>query len=119
MVEYTDANPFKVLHIGHLYSNNVGESLARLLEASGADVKRTCYQGDVGLHVAKCLWGLKKMLEEEGKKFEDLYRETLAEKVKILGDAYMYGYEYYDTNKNPKAIEEIEKINRYIFSLFV
>ncbi len=56
VVEYTDPNPFKQLHIGHLMSNTIGESLARILEASGADVKRANYQGDVGLHVAKAIW---------------------------------------------------------------
>ena len=57
MVEYTDPNPFKEFHIGHLMSNAIGESIARLLEASGAKVIRANYQGDVGLHVAKALWG--------------------------------------------------------------
>src|SRR3989344_6190677 len=48
MVEYTDPNPFKEMHIGHLYSNIVGESICRLFEAVGGEVKRVCYQGDVG-----------------------------------------------------------------------
>lgn len=56
LVEYTDPNPFKEFHIGHLMSNSVGESLSRLIEANGAEVKRACYQGDVGLHVAKTIW---------------------------------------------------------------
>ncbi|MDP2652153.1 MAG: arginine--tRNA ligase, partial [bacterium] len=34
MIEYTDPNPFKEMHIGHLMSNAIGESIARLLEAS-------------------------------------------------------------------------------------
>src|SRR3989338_5556060 len=36
MVEYTDPNPFKPFHIGHLMSNAVGESISRLVEFSGA-----------------------------------------------------------------------------------
>ncbi len=36
VIEYTDANPFKEFHIGHLYTNSVGESFARLQEAIGA-----------------------------------------------------------------------------------
>lgn len=52
IVEYTDPNPFKEFHIGHLMSNAIGESIARLVEASGAETKRACYQGDVGMHVA-------------------------------------------------------------------
>ncbi|TSC73535.1 MAG: arginyl-tRNA synthetase [Parcubacteria group bacterium Gr01-1014_48] len=55
MVEYTDPNPFKVFHIGHLMTNTIGESLARLFEFSGAEVKRANYQGDVGLHIAKAI----------------------------------------------------------------
>src|SRR3972149_2568145 len=58
MLEFADPNPFKEFHIGHLYSNIVGESLSRLLESQGAIVWRVCYQGDVGLHVAKALYGL-------------------------------------------------------------
>src|SRR5581483_9420026 len=60
MVEFTDPNPFKEFHIGHLYSNAVGETLSRLLESQGAEVKRANYQGDVGMHVAKALYGIQK-----------------------------------------------------------
>ncbi|MEK7460175.1 MAG: arginine--tRNA ligase [Patescibacteria group bacterium] len=52
IVEYTDPNPFKEFHIGHLMSNAIGESISRLIEVSGAETKRACYQGDAGLHVA-------------------------------------------------------------------
>ncbi len=58
IVEYTDPNPFKEFHIGHLMSNAIGESFSRLIESQGAEVKRACYQGDVGLHVARAIWGL-------------------------------------------------------------
>ncbi|MCL5781958.1 MAG: arginine--tRNA ligase, partial [Patescibacteria group bacterium] len=57
MVEYTDPNPFKVFHIGHLMSNAIGESISRLLEYSGAHIIRANWQGDVGPHVAKAIWG--------------------------------------------------------------
>src|SRR3989344_5342716 len=57
IVEYTDPNPFKEFHIGHLMSNAIGEAVARLIEWNGAEVKRACYQGDVGVDVAKERWG--------------------------------------------------------------
>src|SRR3989344_2259353 len=60
MVEYTDPNPFKLFHIGHLMPNTIGEAIARLHEAVGAKVIRANYQGDVGMHVAKALWALEK-----------------------------------------------------------
>ena len=117
LIEYTDANPFKVLHVGHLYTNTVGESLCRLQSVLGADVKRATYQGDVGLHVAKTMWGLRKKLSDESMKFEDLERFSLKEKVKFLGDAYILGSEVYDCKNDGEVKEEIEDINYYIFSL--
>lgn len=77
IIEYTDPNPFKEFHVGHLMSNAIGESISRLIEAGGAEVKRACYQGDVGLHVAKAIWadgdyalGFKKYEEDEQAKKE-------------------------------------------------
>lgn len=58
LVEYTDPNPFKEFHVGHLFTNTVGESIARLGMMQGADIKRVNYQGDVGLHVAHALYGM-------------------------------------------------------------
>ena len=117
LIEYTDANLFKEMHIGHLYSNTVGESFARLQESLGADVKRSCYQGDIGLHVAKTLWGLEKRLEEDQITFEKLETFNLEERVKYLGQAYSLGEEFYTDMKDSLAIQEIDDINYYIFSL--
>lgn len=92
MVEYTDPNPFKEFHIGHLMSNAIGESIARVLEAAGASVTRANYQGDVGLHVAKAIWGKQQKPE-------------LA-----WGAAYAYGSSEYEQNK-----EAIDAINKKIY----
>jgi arginyl-tRNA synthetase len=64
MVEYTDPNPFKEFHIGHLMTNMIGEALSRVHEAAGAEVLRVNYQGDVGLHVAKSVWGMAQLKGE-------------------------------------------------------
>ena len=61
VVEYTDPNPFKAFHIGHLFTNTVGEAIARLMMACSADTKRVCYQGDVGLHVACAIYGMQQL----------------------------------------------------------
>ena len=84
IVEYTDPNPFKEFHIGHLMSNAIGESLSRIIEASGAETKRACYQGDTGLHVASAIWGMMQ---------EDLPSEdtSILEKAQFLGRAYARG----------------------------
>ena len=60
MIEYSNPNAFKEMHIGHLVGTIIGESLSRLIENSGAKVARNTFGGDVGPNVAKALWGLKK-----------------------------------------------------------
>lgn len=84
--EYTDPNPFKVFHIGHLMANTAGESLSRLAEVNGAEVKRFCYQGDVGRHIALMMWGLR--LLDTGIPKESA---TISEKVAYFGKAYALG----------------------------
>ena len=118
-IEYTDPNPFKTLHIGHLYSNMVGESFSRLVEALGACVTRANYQGDVGLHVAKTMWGLFKMFENDGITFEELSKRSLVDRVRYLGDAYMLGFKMYDDQKDEVVINDVKDINYYIFSLYI
>ncbi len=104
MVEFTDPNPFKELHIGHLYSNAVGEAISRLFEANGAEVMRACYQGDVGMHVAKAIWGMLKKLKTQKSKLK-----TLTQKLKFMGEAYVFGTAAYEDN--PEAAAEIKELN--------
>ena len=96
MVEYTDPNPFKVFHIGHLMTNAIGESIARIFEYSGANVVRANYQGDVGLHVAKAMWQLLK----KGKCDPALSTEAQAE---YIGACYVEGSNAYETDETAKA----------------
>lgn len=116
MVEFTDPNPFKEFHIGHLYSNIVGESLSRLLEANGAQVRRVDYFGDVGMHVAKSLWGLEEKLHDPASRFrsmEELESVSLKERIKFLGEAYAYGATTYE--ENSEVAEVIRMINKHIY----
>jgi arginyl-tRNA synthetase len=100
MVEYTDPNPFKVFHIGHLMANTIGESISRIVEFSGAEVIRACYQGDVGLHVAKTIWAISK---------DGNYKNDIS----YLGSMYVLGSEKYETDEVAK--KEIVDINKKIF----
>jgi arginyl-tRNA synthetase len=107
IVEYTQPNPFKPFHIGHLMSNAIGESLSRIVEFQGAQVVHANYQGDVGPHVAKAIWGILK----KGGVF---LGETLAEKANYIGECYAYGAEMYETDENIK--KEIDEINQKIYA---
>ena len=102
IVEYTDPNPFKELHIGHLVPNALGESLARLFMAGGADTKCVTYQGDVGRHVATAIWGLQKL----GVSPENITAD-------ILGKAYAEGATAYEENEAVQ--EEIKALNKKIY----
>src|SRR5690349_651607 len=55
VAEYSDPNPFKVLHAGHIYTSVVGFAISNLMEAAGGQVHRVNYGGDVGLHVGKTM----------------------------------------------------------------
>ena len=56
MLEYAQPNTHKEIHVGHLRNLLLGVSLARLLKRNGWNVLTASYHGDVGAHVAKCLW---------------------------------------------------------------
>lgn len=59
MIEYSQPNTHKVLHVGHMRNLCLGNALVRILRYIGEDVLAVTYPGDMGTHVAKTLWYLK------------------------------------------------------------
>ncbi len=100
--EFSDPNPFKVLHVGHLYTSIVGDSISRLFEYAGANVIRANFGGDVGLHVAKTMYILQQ------KNTEDLTIEDIAK-------CYVEGTAAYDDDE--KAHQEITNLNKEIYKI--
>lgn len=113
VLEYSCPNAFKDLHTGHLYQTMYGDSLAKLLEAVGARVHRTSFGGDVGLHVAKCLWGMR--AELGGENFEKLseIENNAFERAKWIGKTYVIGAKAYEESEEAKA--EIIEFNKAIY----
>lgn len=107
MVEYTDPNPFKPFHIGHLMTNAIGESIARILEHSGASVARANYQGDIGLHVAKAFYGMQK------KGMPADMSVAVSALAQYIGDSYVLGSDAYERDQAAK--EEIDILNKKIY----
>lgn len=103
MIEYSNPNPFKEIHIGHLMSNVVGEALSRVLEASGARVIRDTFGGDVGPHVAKTLWAIRRS------GITDLASAS------EIGGAYTQGSNAYE--ESPEAKAEIDALNTQIYDI--
>lgn len=114
LIEYTDPNPFKELHIGHLMSNTIGEALSRIIEANGAEVKRANYQGDVGLHVAKTVWEMQRVERNQvaGKRFPSA-EASLSEKAQFLGSCYALAAAMYEANLEEK--KQIDDLNKIIY----
>jgi arginyl-tRNA synthetase len=113
LVEYSDPNPFKPLHAGHLYTTLVGDSNARLIEVVGAQTIRVNYGGDVGLHVAKSMWAVIKYLGGEyPEKLDEIPADSLA---RWMGDRYVEGNNAFEDDESSKA--EIIAINKKVYSL--
>ena len=100
--EFSDPNPFKVLHVGHLYTSVVGDAISRLYEYAGAKVIRANFGGDVGLHVAKTMYILLQ------KDINDLTIEDIAK-------SYVEGTAAYDNDAH--AHQEITKLNKEIYQI--
>ena len=99
LVEFTDPNPFKEFHIGHLYSNIIGESLSRLFESQGSKVVRLCYQGDVGLHVAKAIYGMQSLLDDIPSD-----SASLSDRARFMGRAYALGAKAYEEGRKTRSM---------------
>lgn len=111
MVEFAHPNTHKEMHIGHMRTLITGESIARILEYSGAEVFRANYQGDIGLHVAKALYGIQQLMQEEDLSLEKLEKLPSHEKAHFLGKGYARGSAEYEFHK-----EEIDQINADLYA---
>jgi arginyl-tRNA synthetase len=115
VAEYSDPNPFKALHAGHLYTSIVGDVIANLQELAGAKVHRANFGGDVGLHVAKSMWGITKELSGE---YPDKLQKVMPDlefKAKWLAERYVEGHEAYESD--PAAKDEIAILNKRVYAL--
>jgi arginyl-tRNA synthetase len=113
LAEYSDPNPFKPLHAGHLYTTLVGDMIARLTEVAGAKTTRINYGGDVGLHVAKSMWAILRELESES--LTKLEAIPEADRASWLGARYVEGNNAYEDNTSAKT--EITELNKRIYMI--
>jgi len=102
MVEYSQPNTHKSFHIGHLRNVCLGDALANIMEYSGYETVRANYIGDLGAHVAKCLWGYMKfyngVIPENNK--GDFLGKVYSESDNKLKESEEYQEEYKVVLKN-------------------
>ena len=100
--EFSDPNPFKVLHVGHLYTSVVGDSISRLYEYAGAKVIRANFGGDVGLHVAKTMYILQQ-------------KNSAHLTIEDIAKCYVEGTAAYEDDEQAK--QEITRLNKEIYHI--
>ncbi len=124
VLEHTNVNPNKAIHVGHLRSACLGDSVKKILERLGNDVEVEYYVDNTGLQVAITLLGFKnlKMLDidvREGEKFDHFAgRVYVAMNKKIKEnpelesqkDIILKDLEEYSSAKNDAYREIIDKI---------
>jgi arginyl-tRNA synthetase len=114
VTEYSDPNPFKVLHAGHLYTSMVGDAISNLIAAAGGDVHRVNFGGDVGLHVGKTMWAILQLLGgEHPQKLLDIPAPQHAE---WMAQCYVTGTNAYEDDDQAK--EAIIVLNKRVYQVF-
>jgi arginyl-tRNA synthetase len=98
LIEHSSPNLFKPFHIGHMMNNAIGESLVRLMRASGANVTTMSFPSDISLGVAKAIFMI---LEKAPDQFQN-------QSIEVLGNAYVEGVKRYDEDESIHArVKEI------------
>lgn len=113
IAEYSDPNPFKVLHAGHVYTTVVGDAIAQLLETAGAEVHRVNYGGDVGRHVGITMWAILQALGGENP--EKLQGIPKADRSAWMSARYVEGTAAYESDEQAKV--EITALNKRVYQL--
>lgn len=113
LLEYAQPNTHKAFHIGHTRNITLGESVARLLESQGNEVYRCTYGSDIGLPVAKAIWGVLHLTDEYKLARKQSSKEAIKQRAEFLGKAYALGATTYEEKEDVK--QEIDEINKQIY----
>ncbi len=124
VVEYSDPNPFKVLHAGHLYTSVVGDAIANLFAIAGAVVHRVNFGGDVGLHVARTLWAILYLgtasdlpqFDRANSEIKERAYDSLEDRSAWLAQCYQLGTTAYEEDLN-NTKQKIAELNKQIYQL--
>ena len=108
MIEFSQPNTHKGFHVGHLRNALLGDSLCRIYRYNGYEVVGANYIGDVGAHIARCLWHYLKH-----------NAETPPEELKgeWLGKIYARAVEFLERLNGKEAEEAQQEISDLLRSL--
>lgn len=104
MVEFSSPNTNKPLHLGHLRNDALGESISRILQFNGAEIKKVSIVNNRGMHICKSMLAYQKFAAPKTPESEHIKSDH------FVGDMYV-AYHKYET-ENPKAGEEVQDMLR-------
>lgn len=110
VIETNNPNPFKAMHIGHAFNAILGDTMANLLEESGAAVYRVSYHGDVGQHVGRSMYSL---LKYAGGDIEKIRAVPENERNTFMSRMYAEGSKAYKEDEAAKI--EIDDLAQQSF----
>ncbi len=103
IVEYPSVNPAHPLHVGHVRSALLGDSISNILKVVGYAVEREDYIDDLGLQAAEALWGVMNM-ERIGITFSPTKKYD-----HMLGEIYVAVNQ--KLKDEPMIMDEIKKVS--------
>lgn len=121
MVEFSSPNTNKPLHFGHLRNNFLGDSVSKILSATGHSVVKANLINDRGIHICKSMVAWKHFAQGEtpassGKKGDHLvgdyyvkYNDVYKEQVKVLVED---GLSEADAEKQAPILLEAQELLR-------
>lgn len=108
MIEFSSPNTNKPLHLGHLRNNFLGDSVARILQANGQDVRRVNLVNDRGIHICKSMLAYQRFGEGETPREAGLKGDHLVGKYYVRFDQ-SYKQEVEDLKSQGVAEEQAKK----------
>ncbi|MFO8063439.1 MAG: arginine--tRNA ligase [Spirochaetia bacterium] len=102
MIEFSAPNTNKPLHLGHLRNDAIGESVSRIVKATGAEVRKVNLVNDRGIHICKSMLAYQKFGDGRTP-------ESAGEKPDtFVGNFYVRFAEW--SKEHPEAEEEAQQM---------
>lgn len=123
IVEFLSPNTNKPLHLGHLRNMSLGESVSRIIENQGFNVKRINLYNDRGIHICKSMlayekWGKGKKPNKKTDHFVGDYYVMFSNKekknAKLLEQAQELLNKWENGDKNVRKLWN--KMNKWAFT---
>lgn len=94
MIEYSNGNTHKEIHVGHLRNISYGDAVFHILSANGHEVIPVSYINDFGIHTAKTIWNWQQ---------NPAYSQSDAPKGFLLGKCYSEAAQKIGDDEKAKA----------------